>query len=299
MAVARTFTLPQPLDVGSTLRPLSHGRFDPTMRIETGWAWRATRTPCGPAALELRWWGDRLEARAFGAGADWALDAVPDLLGFDDDARGFAPAHPVVRDLHRRRPGLRLGRSGAVLEALVPAIVEQRVQSAEAARSWVRLVRRFGEPAPGPAGLRLPPAPKRLAELPYFAFHPCGIERRRADTVRRAAAVATRLERAVTLPLEQATRLLLAVPGVGPWTAAEVARDALGDRDAVSVGDWNLPHLVAWALAGERRADDARMLELLEPWPGHRGRVIRLITFGAGAAPRFGPRMPLRSISGI
>src|SRR5437870_13314375 len=122
MSVARTFAPPLPFDVALTMRALSHGRFDPTLRIERGRVWRATRTPCGPATLELEPWGDHVEARAFGAGAEWALDAVPDLLGFDDDVRGFAPVHPVVRDLHRRRPGLRLGRSGAVLEALVPAI---------------------------------------------------------------------------------------------------------------------------------------------------------------------------------
>jgi 3-methyladenine DNA glycosylase/8-oxoguanine DNA glycosylase len=295
--LARTFEPPQPLDVALTMRALSHGPFDPTLRIEHGRVRRATRTPCGPATLELEPRGDNIYARAFGAGAEWALDAVPDLLGFDDDGPGFAPVHPVVRELHRRRPGLRLGRSGAVLEAMVPAIVEQRVQSTEAARSWVRLVRRFGAPAPGPFGLRLPPAPERLAQLPYFAFHPCGIERRRADTVRRAAAAATRLERAAALPLEPATRLLLAIPGVGPWTAAEVARVALGDRDAVSVGDWNLPHLVAWALAGERRADDARMLELLEPFRPHRARVVRLLTMSGLHPPRRAPRAALRSFA--
>ncbi len=95
---------------------------------------------------------------------------------------------------------------------------------------------------------------------------------------------------------EDAYRLLLAIPGVGPWTAGEVGRAALGDPDAVSVGDYHLPSLVAWLLAGERRADDARMLELLEPYRGQRGRVIRLLEAAGTWPPRRGPRMPARSI---
>jgi len=88
----------------------------------------------------------------------------------------------------------------------------------------------------------------------------------------------------------EATERLVAYPGIGPWTAAEVTLRALGDPDAVSLGDFHLPNLVAWALAGEPRADDARMLELLEPWRGHRARVIRLLEASGLAAPRFGPR---------
>ena len=107
------------------------------------------------------------------------------------------------------------------------------------------------------------------------------------------------LETLVHAPLDEAYRRLLAYPGIGPWTAAEVGARALGDPDAVSVGDFHLPNLVAWALAGEPRANDARMLELLEPWRGQRGRVIRLLEASGLAAPRFGPRMAPRSIANI
>jgi hypothetical protein len=88
-------------------------------------------------------------------------------------------------------------------------------------------------------------------------------------------------------------------PGIGPWTAAEVGIRALGDPDAVSIGDFHLPNLVAWVLAGEPRADDARMLALLAPWAGHRARVIRLLESSGLAAPRFGHRLAPRSIAGI
>jgi 3-methyladenine DNA glycosylase/8-oxoguanine DNA glycosylase len=96
-----------------------------------------------------------------------------------------------------------------------------------------------------------------------------------------------------------ATRRLCAFPGIGPWTAAQVGLAALGDPDAVPVGDLHLPNMVAWALAGEPRGTDDRMLELLEPFAGHRGRAARLLTLAGLQAPRFGPRNRLRSIRSI
>jgi 3-methyladenine DNA glycosylase/8-oxoguanine DNA glycosylase len=297
--LTRRLCPPGPLDLALTLGPLQRGRHDPTCRIGRGAALRATRTPDGPATLELRRVGGGIEARAWGPGAGWALDGVPALLGFDDEPESFAPAHPLVRDLQRRSRGLRLGRSGSVAEVLVPTILEQKVTGIEARRSYGRLVRRFGEPAPGPLGLTLPPDPARLAALPYHAFHPCGVERRRADTIRRTCARAARLDRLAHAAPADATRVLTAFPGVGPWTAAEVCAIALGDPDAVSVGDYHLPHVVAWALAGEPRADDARMLELLEPFRPQRARVIRLLV-GAGAGPpRRAPPAPLRDLASI
>jgi 3-methyladenine DNA glycosylase/8-oxoguanine DNA glycosylase len=195
-------------------------------------------------------------------------------------------------------PGLRIGRTGVVWEALLPAIVEQKVVGHEARRSYQGLLARYGEPAPGPLGLRLAPAPQTLAALPYYQFHPLGIEQRRADTIRRAARVAGHLERAAALPAAEGLALLQRVAGIGPWTAAEALRVAGGDPDVVSVGDYHLPNLVAWALAGEPRADDARMIELLEPYRGQRGRVVRLLEASGMSAPRYGPRMALRSIAG-
>lgn len=292
-----------PLDLARTLAPLRHGGSDPTMRIGAGGVWRATRMPTGPASVHLSAGRHGVLARAWGPGGPEALDAVPALVGLDDDRSGFEPhRHPVVAGLDRRLAGVRIPRSGSVLEALVPVVLEQKVTGTEARRSFRALVRSLGERAPGPAGdggLLVPPAPPRLAATPSYAFHPFGVERRRADTIRRAAAVAPALERLVPLPPGEARRRLLAVPGVGPWTAAEVALVALGDADAVPLGDYHLPHQVAWALAGEARGDDARMLELLSPFAGHRGRVIRLLVAAGVTAPRFGPRAEVRSIAGI
>ncbi len=269
------------------------------MRIGAGRAIRATRTPDGPATIELSLRGAALHAEAWGPGADRALDAVAALAGLEDGREGFAPTDRLLADLDRRMPGLRIGRTGAVLEALIPAILEQKVTGIEARRSYRGIIARWGDAAPGPFGLRLLPAPEVLRRLPYEAFHPIGLERRRADLVRTVAARAARFEEIVDLPLPDAYRRLTALPGLGPWTAAEVALRALGDRDAVSVGDFHLPNLVAFALAGEHRATDARMLELLEPYRGQRARVIRLIEASGIWPPARGPRMALRSIAGI
>jgi 3-methyladenine DNA glycosylase/8-oxoguanine DNA glycosylase len=296
---ARAIRLDGPLDLGLTLGPQLRGTSDPTMRLSARAAIRATRTPDGPATVQLLHQGTTLLVEAWGPGADRAVDAAPAFVGLAEDRAGFAPANPLIADLDRRLPGLRIGRTGAVFEALLPAILEQKVTGAEARRGFRGIVARWGEPAPGPFGLRLLPAPEILAAVPYHEFHPLGIERRRAELIRFVAGRVRRFEEVVDLPLAAAYRRLTAVPGIGPWTAAEVALRALGDADAVSVGDFHLPSLVAFALAGERRATDARMLELLEPFRGQRGRVIRLLeASGIRPAPR-GPRLGVRSIAAI
>jgi 3-methyladenine DNA glycosylase/8-oxoguanine DNA glycosylase len=260
---------------------------------------RATRTPDGPATVAIRADASRVRAEAWGPGAERLLEALPELVGLVDRAPDFRPRTPLLADLTRRLAGLRLPQTGNVVEALVPAILEQKVTGKEAFGAYRSLVRRYGDRAPGPFDLWVPPPAETLAALPYHAFHPLGIERRRADTIRHAAARARRLRELTEAPLEMAYRQLTALPGVGPWTAAEVALRALGDRDAVSVGDFHLPHLVSWALAGEPRGSDARMLELLEPYRGHRARVVRLLEAGGIRAPRYGPRLAPRSIAGI
>jgi len=296
VAVTRSISAAAPVDLRLTLGPL-HSAGGLTVRFAADGVWRATRTPEGPATIHLRGGGHRVDVEAWGDGAAWAVEHAPALIGADDREDGFEARHPVVAELRRRLRGLRVGRSHAVVEALLPTILEQKVQGVMARRSYARLVRALGEPAPGPVALLLPPEPARVAALPYHVFHRFNVERRRAETVRLAARHARRLEETTAMCPADATRRLRALPGIGAWTAAEVSLVALGDADAVSVGDYHLPNHVAWALAGEPRADDARMLELLEPYRGHRGRVTRLVVAGHPGPPRFGPRLPLNSFA--
>jgi 3-methyladenine DNA glycosylase/8-oxoguanine DNA glycosylase len=299
--LARTYRVDGPLDLGRTLGPLSRGPGDPTIRLAAGRAWRATRTPDGPATIALTHRDGELHAEAWGPGAERALADVPALLALDGPPRPIPPGHPLIGQLARRAPGVRIPRSGAVLESLLPAILEQKVTGQEARRAWHGLIRVHGEPAPGPPEwrLRLGPAPATLAALPYYAFHPFGVERRRAELLRRVAARSAWFEAVAELPLAEGYARLTAVPGIGPWTAAEVGVRALGDDDAVSVGDFHLPNLVAFALAGEPRGTDERMLELLEPYRGQRARVVRLLELSGIRAPRYGPRLATRRIEDL
>jgi len=289
-------SFPAPTDLSLTLGPIAHGRGDPTIRFGPDGIWRATRTPEGPATLRLRPAEGGVEVSAWGPGAAVAVADAADLMGANDDPSALVPKHRLIGELVHRFPGLRLPRTNRPFESLLPAICEQKVAGVEARAAFRGIIASHGEPAPGPGGLRLQPTAATLAALPYFAFHQFGLERRRADLIRHAAALAPRLDGAS--PAETYARLG-AVPGIGPWTLAEVGRIAFGDPDAISVGDYHLPNLVAWALAREPRASDARMLELLEPYRGQRGRVQRLLEASGIQAPRYGPRMAPQRIARI
>jgi len=299
----RTIRTRRPVDLGLTLGLLQHGgRRDPCVRVGRDEVWRATENDAGAATLHVRSVdAHTLAARAWGAGAACALEDLPALVGADDDPPPLAGGHPLVTELEHRLPGLRIGRTGAVMEALVPIVLTQRVIGAEAMAAHVAMVRTAGRRAPdagshGPA-LFLPPEPKWLMATPSWTFHRWGVERRRARTIQIAASYAHRFRAAAAEELTDVRRRLLALPGVGPWTQNEVAMVALGDPDAVSVGDYWLKHVVSHALTGEARGTDERMLELLEPWRGQRGRVCRLLLAGGPSLPRFGPRLALRNLA--
>ncbi len=295
----RHFPIDVPVHLGLTLAPLRHGGGDPTIRVTSSEASWASRTPDGPGALHMTSSESEVTAEAWGPGAEWLLEHAPGLVGADDDPRAFDPPPGIVDRLHRRNLGLRCGRSGRVFEALLPVILGQVVATKEAHSSYRRLVAAWGEPAPGPTGLMLQPEPARIAAAASEDFHSFGIARNKADTIRRAAHRAPRLEEAVAMTSDDARRRLTALRGIGVWSAAFVAWGALGDADAVPYGDYHLPNAVSFLLAGEPRGNDGRMRQLLEPYAPHRGRVVRLVKAAGVKAPRYGPRRPLRSIEHI
>ncbi|MFZ0166159.1 MAG: DNA-3-methyladenine glycosylase 2 family protein [Trebonia sp.] len=306
-ARVREWQAPFLVDVRVTLSVQGRGRSDPTFRIdEAGAVWRTSLTPDGPATIRVTApfaaasapAGPLVLAQAWGPGADWLLDALPGALGLHDDISGFDPSgHPVLRQVARRHPGLRLGRSGRLMEALVPAVLEQKVLTIEAHRAWRILLAKFGGQPPGPAprGMRVFPDPKTWRRIPSWDWHRAGVEGVRAQTIIRACTVADSLERLLAKTHEEADRLLRTIPGIGPWTSAETRQRAAGDPDAVSVGDAHLPDMVGWALAGRSATNDEEMLELLGPYAGHRHRVTRLVKLsGLGGPPRRAPKLPVR-----
>ncbi|MEV5184035.1 DNA-3-methyladenine glycosylase 2 family protein [Streptomyces werraensis] len=291
----RTWVPDGPLDLGLVLGPLRRGTGDPTFRTTPdGAAWRTSLTPVGPGTLRVTQHDDTIRGQAWGPGADWLLDRLPELLGAADDPSAFVPRHRLLAFTHHRLPGLRLLRTGLVLESLIPSILEQKVTTGEAYRAWRLLVRKFGGPAPGPAPERMAvmPAPRTWALIPSWEWHRAGVDDKRASTVLRAVRVAARLEKAARMSPEEARARLELVPGIGPWTSAETVQRSHGAVDAVTVGDLHLPGIVGWALAGDRDADDSVMLSLLEPYAGQRHRAVRLILLSGRTPARRAPRMP-------
>ena len=274
------------------------GVADPTTQIGQGQFWRATLTPDGPGTLHLDWRSGHLRQRAFGDGADWLLARVPAITGALDAGHTFTTGHPKLLAAQRLTPAVRFGASFTLYHDLLPVILGQRITAGEAIRQWHQLVRQLGEPAPGPhPALRLPPAPTNLARQPAWWFHPLGIETKRARVLSAAARHFTRLHEWTDLPLEEAARRLVLIPGIGQWTVGSVMATAFGDPDAVAVGDYHLKNAVVYALTGRPRGSDDEMMQLLKPYDGQRGRAVRLLLASGPPPPKFGPRqrvLPMR-----
>jgi len=281
-----------PADLAETLSPLRRGGQDPTFRAVGAVIWRTSLMRTGPATARLEAAGNTVHCEAWGAGAAEFVDRLPALVGATDDAGGFEPTEPTIAQAHRRAPYLRLCRTGRVLEALIPAIIEQRVSGMDAWNAWRRLLTRYGAPPPGPApaGMRVPPGGEVWRRIPSWEFHRANVDPGRARTIVGCAQRADALER-----LEAATagRGLMSLPGVGEWTAAETRQRAFGDADALSVGDYHLATMIGWTLLGHP-IDDAEMVELLEPLRPHRHRAVRALgASGLARNPRFGARQGL------
>lgn len=290
-----------PIDLGNTVRMMALWGGTTWVKADETGAWYAERTPDGPGTVHVVLRGDHLEAEAFGSGGERLLPRVPELFGLERPGVEAVEAHaPLVRDLRRKMVGLRVGRSGRVYSRLVSAGLAQLVSGANSKPALRRIARQWGELAPGPReDLFLLPPRQQLASTPYYDFHPLNIERHRADLVRRIADRALALQRAAKMPFAEARAHLEKLRGIGPWTSGVVMACPLGDPDAVPLGDWHLPNLVAFNLAGEPRADDARMMQLLEPYAPYRGLVARMLKTAGSGAPRYGPKSAVRDIRGL
>jgi 3-methyladenine DNA glycosylase/8-oxoguanine DNA glycosylase len=300
---ARTVTFAGVVSPEITLSPLRRGPHDPCFQVcDDGAIWQTALLTSGAVTARIhRTAPNAVYCMAWGSGADEYLDALPALLGADDDASDFVPSEPTIAAAHQRMPHLRLGRTGRVLEALIPAILEQRVPGVDAFRSWRVLVTKFGTPPPGlaPAQMRVPPSADVWRHIPSWEFHRANVDPGRARTVVNCARRALSLERLASWSAASARDALTSLPGVGVWTAAETAQRAFGDPDALSVGDYHIPKMIGWTLLG-RPIADADMVELLEPMRPHRHRVVRLLeASGLAYEPRRGARLSIQDIRSL
>ncbi len=301
MPIERTLTFPGPVSPGLTLAPSRRGPGDPCYQADaSGAIWRTSLQDSGPVTARIsRSAPNEVTCQGWGDGAAEFLERLPAVLGADDDASDFRPEHPTVVAALSRVPHLRLGRSGRILEALIPAVLEQRVPGADAFRAWRLLVTKFGTPAPGPVPtrMRVPPSGEVWRRIPSWEFHRANVDPGRARTVVGCAGRASSLERLADGPAVDAVSALTSLPGVGVWTAAETTQRALGYADALSIGDYHLSAVIGWTLLG-RPLDDAAMVELMEPMRPHRYRVVRLLeASGLAYKPRRGARLPVQQIS--
>ena len=286
------------IDVRSTMKPIGTYPRDPTTRWTANSFTKAVITPHGPGTMQLTWDRSGLTAaEAWGSGADWLLDRAPHWVGLHDDIGGFDPTrHERVAGWWRRHPGLRLAAAGVIWQELLLVLLGQRVTTEEAVKSWARIVYQWGEPAPGPCDLRLPPMPEVVASKSYVDLHRFNVDRRRADVILLAARRAKRLEEAATMDTPDAMTRLTALPGMGAWTATSVITASHGAPDTIVLRDFGLPTMVNYAFTGDAArvppdaTGDDLMARHLAPWAGHRQRIIRLLFAAGVSVPRRGPR---------
>jgi 3-methyladenine DNA glycosylase/8-oxoguanine DNA glycosylase len=285
-----------------TLSPLRRGPGDPCYQVIDGAIWKTSLMASGPVTARIATAARNVvDCEALGDGADEFCVRLPAMLGVHDDATVFAPVEPTIAEAHRKVPHLRLGRTDRVLEALIPAVLEQRVSGKDAFRAWRLLVTKFGSPAPGPAParMRVPPPADVWRRIPSWEFHLANVDPGRARTLVGCAQRAESLERLADRSAAEARTALMSLPGVGEWTAAETAQRAFGDADALSVGDYHLSNVVGSTLLGHR-IDDPEMIELLEPLRPHRHRAVRLLEVsGLARNPRFGARQAIPDLRAL
>ena len=283
MSVATRRVQVRPFDIDLSFGIQRFGAFDPTVGRERGLLRKAFDTADGPCVVEIRAEQDGLTLGAEGASANEALADFASALAQDDGHGAFAPESPLLARLHRANHGMRLVRVPWRFDLAAVAVLQQRVTTTEAMQQWGRIVRKYG-PRVGDE-LRAFPSAERVAQMASWQFEELGIDPKRARTMVVLARELVRRKTLAETDLAIVRARLAAVRGVGPWTTDMILGFAYGDPDALPLGDLHLPHLITWALARERPGSDARMVQLLEPYRGHRFRVVRLLWVGGVKRP--------------
>ena len=298
-----------PLRLERVLRP-DWARRGAVVTSDGRWFRRAEPGPAGPlvyaaasdpCGTTLQVWGPPATPTAY---ADIALHEAAGWVGLHDDlaaAKAVLTSTPQMARLVDLVGEVRLSVTPRLREAFGRSVIEQLVQGKEARRSIAQMVTCAGTRVNQTQWLW--PSAQRLGATPVWDLRRCGISGRMVTALHAGAIEDRRLE-AARSNWDVLDRRLRALPGVGPWTSAET-RVRLGDPDAVSVGDYHLPTTVGYALSGpdgdgpDGTWTDAGMLEVLAPYAGQRGRVIRLaeMAAGRGLVPRRGRRGPRAALS--
>ncbi|MGB0751351.1 MAG: DNA-3-methyladenine glycosylase family protein [Gammaproteobacteria bacterium] len=294
-ALERQLKAPDGYRLDNTYRSLAMGQFDPSMRTSREQVEIASWTPHGPVSVRAVHSGDTLSVSAWGDGAEYAIELADRWLGLNDQPDAFQPPAGPVRDLQRRFGGMHFSSALSVSLRAIQIVLFQLVTYHEAVRTWNDLVTRHGSPASGPVKLVQPPTEHQIRGLSVDDLVYAGLTHKRARTIKAIATNAAAIDRDADKAPQAALRRLATLPGFGPWSLGYLDGTVFQNPDAVLLGDYHLPRMVAWHLIREQKADDARMLELLEPYAGHRFRVVRLIWASGEIQPRRGPRMTPRA----
>ena len=301
------------VDVAANIAPLVRGAGDPTAATVNGVSWLSFRpATTGPVTIAITHPISRVQPveiryHVWAHGDDAAIEAIvqrmPVLLGVDEQSlAGWAAFDELlarteqllpqrVVSARRRNPGMRFMATGQLVDELLTVVLEQKVTQQQARATWSWLAKTFGEPSPaGEPAPKTAPKPETVLDIPSWQWHAGWVQPFLARTLKTVASRASALNRLEGQPLEVIDRGLNSLPGIGPWTVAETLQRTHGAADLVAVGDYHLAHHVGEALTGHR-TDDAGMLELLEPWAGHRQRIVKLIYASGIRFSRFGPRL--------
>lgn len=276
-----------PIDFSRTFSMQSLGPYDPTVEATNDRFRKAFFYRGEPATLEFQRAPEGMLVTAYAPDAEALLEETLAGLAQDDCYRSFSTYDDGIWRLHRSQPGLRVLRFPWLYEMACSAILQQRIRTVDAMRDWRHITQRWGVAAP--LGLRAFPSAEMLARVAQFELQALDIDAQRARTLLRFAQESRFVPLSTTLSFAELRRRLIRIPGIGPWTTESVLGYGAGDVDAAIPGDLHLPHVVCYALAGEIPGSDERMMELLEPFYGHRFRIIRLIYASGLSVPRTSP----------